>query len=138
VDSGFASNGYGDRSPVGYGLLSGLIVEVVITAVFVYIILGSTDDRAPKGFAPIAIGLGLTLVNLVAIPVTNCSANPTRSLGVAWFAGGGALAQVWLFIVAPVIGAAIAGATYALITGAPSADLGVAQNPELENSEQTA
>ncbi len=138
VDSGFASNGYGDRSPGGYGLVSGLIVEVVITAVFVFIILGSTDDRAPKGFAPIAIGLGLTLVNLVAIPVTNCSANPARSLGVAWFAGGGALAQVWLFIVAPIIGAAIAGATYALITGAPSADVGVAQNPELESIEQTA
>ena len=134
VDSGFASNGYGDRSPGGYGLVSGLIIEVVITAVFVYIILGSTDDRAPKGFAPIAIGLGLTLVNLVAIPVTNCSANPARSLGVAWFAGGGALAQLWLFIVAPIIGAAIAGATYALITGAPSADVGVAQNPELESS----
>jgi len=79
VESGFASNGYGDRSPGGYGLLSGLIIEIVITAVFVYIILGSTDDRAPKGLAPIAIGLGLTLVNLVAIPVTNCSANPARS-----------------------------------------------------------
>ena len=112
--------------------LAGLIIEIVITAVFVYVILGATDDRAPKGFAPIAIGLALTVVNLVAIPVTNCSANPARSLGVAWFAGGAALAQVWLFIVAPIIGAAIAGATYALITGAPSADVGVAQNPELE------
>jgi aquaporin Z len=138
VESGFASNGYGDRSPGGYGLLAGLIVEIVITAFFVYIILGSTDDRAPKGFAPIAIGLGLTLVNLVAIPITNCSANPARSLGVAWYAGGGALAQVWLFIVAPTIGAAIAGATYTIITGAPSADVGIAQNPELESHEQTA
>jgi aquaporin Z len=138
VESGFASNGYGDRSPGGYGLVAGLIIEIVITAVFVYIILGSTDDRAPKGFAPIAIGLGLTLVNLVAIPVTNCSANPARSLGVAWFAGGGALAQVWLFIVAPIIGAAIAGATYAIITGAPSADVGIAQNPELDAHEQAA
>jgi aquaporin Z len=118
--------------------VAGLIIEIVITAVFVYIILGSTDDRAPKGFAPIAIGLGLTLVNLVAIPVTNCSANPARSLGVAWFAGGGALAQVWLFIVAPIIGAAIAGATYAIITGAPSADVGIAQNPEFDAHEQTA
>ncbi len=138
IESGFASNGYGDRSPGGCGLLSGLIIEVVITAVFVYIILGSTDDRAPKGFAPIAIGLGLTLVNLVAIAVTNCSANPARSFGVAWFAGGGALAQVWLFIVAPIIGAALAGTMYAIITGAPSADVGVAQNPELESQEQTA
>jgi aquaporin Z len=133
VESGFASNGYGDRSPGGYGLLSGLIVEIVITAVFVYIILGSTDDRAPKGLAPVAIGLGLTLVNLVAIPVTNCSANPARSLGVAWFAGPAALGQVWLFFVAPIIGAAIAGATYTIITGAPSADVGVAQNPEVES-----
>ena len=133
VESGFASNGYGDRSPGGYGLVAGLIIEIVITAVFVYVILGATDDRAPKGFAPIAIGLALTVVNLVAIPVTNCSANPARSLGVAWFAGTAALAQMWLFIVAPIIGAAIAGATYALITGAPSVDVGVAQNPELES-----
>jgi aquaporin Z len=133
VEGGFATNGYGDRSPGGYGLVAGLIVEIVITAVFVYIILGATDDRAPKNFAPIAIGLGLTLVNLVAIPVTNCSANPARSLGVVWFAGGAAIAQVWLFIVGPIIGAAIAGATYALITGAPSAEVGVAQNPELES-----
>jgi len=138
VASGFASNGYGDRSPGGYGLVSGLIIEIVITAVFVYVILGATDDRAPKGFAPIAIGLGLTVINLVAIPVTNCSANPARSLGVAWFAGGGALSQMWLFIVAPTVGAAIAGATYALITGAPSTDIGVAQNPELEESKRTA
>jgi aquaporin Z len=138
VESGFATNGYGDRSPGGYGLVAGLIVEIVITAVFVYIILGSTDDRAPKNFAPIAIGLGLTLVNLVAIPVTNCSANPARSLGVVWFAGGAAIAQVWLFIVAPIIGAAIAGATYAILTGAPSADEGVAQSPELEGSQRTA
>ena len=134
VESGFASNGYGDRSPGGYGLVAGLIIEIVITAIFVYVILGSTDDRAPKGLAPVAIGLALTLINLVAIPVTNCSANPARSLGVAWFAGSAALAQVWLFIVAPIIGAAIAGATYAIITGAPSAAVGVAQNPELEES----
>jgi aquaporin Z len=134
VESGFASNGYGDRSPGGYGLLSGLIIEIVITAVFVYIILGATDDRAPKGLAPIAIGLGLTVINLVAIPVTNCSANPVRSLGVAWFAGAAALGQMWLFIVGPIIGAAIAGATYKMITGAPSADVGVAQNPELEDA----
>lgn len=131
VESGFASNGYGDRSPGGYGLLAALVVEIVLTAVFLYIILGATDDRAPKGFAPIAIGLGLTLIHLVSIPVTNTSVNPARSLGVAWFAGGGALAQVWLFIVAPIVGAAIAGATYAVITGAQlnAADEGIANNP---------
>ena len=87
VESGFATNGYGDRSPGGYGLLACLVIEVVLTAFFLYIILGATDDRAPKGFAPIAIGLGLTLIHLVSIPVTNTSVNPARSLGVAWFAG---------------------------------------------------
>ena len=92
-----------------------------MTAVFVYIILGATDDRAPKGFAPIAIGLGLTIIHLASIPVTNTSVNPARSLGVAWFAGAAALSQVWLFIVAPILGAAIAGATYAAITGANGA-----------------
>lgn len=130
--SGFASNGFGDRSPGKYGLGAALLVEVVLTAVFLYIILGATDDRAPKGFAPIAIGLGLTLIHLVSIPVTNTSVNPARSLGVAWFAGGPALAQVWLFIVAPVIGAVIAGATYAAITGAnrvDEVDAGIANNP---------
>jgi aquaporin Z len=132
VESGFASNGYGDRSPGGYGLVAGLIIEIVITAVFVYVILGATDDRAPKGLAPIAIGLGLTVVILVAIPVTNASVNPARSLGVAWFAGAAALGQMWLFIVAPITGAVIAGASYALITGAPSAAVGVANNPAPE------
>ncbi len=130
VESGFASNGYGERSPGGYGLVAALITEIVLTAVFLYIILGATDDRAPKGFAPIAIGLGLTVVHLVGIPVTNLSVNPARSLGVAWFAGAGALAQVWLFIVAPIIGAAIAGLSYAAITGAhEKVDEGVANNP---------
>jgi aquaporin Z len=129
VESGFASNGYGDRSPGGYGLVAGLIIEIVITAIFVYIILGATDDRAPRGLAPIAIGLGLTVVILVAIPVTNASVNPARSLGVAWFAGTAALSQMWLFIVAPITGAVIAGASYGLITGAPSAAVGVANNP---------
>jgi aquaporin Z len=131
VESGFASNGYGDRSPGEYGLLAALIAEVVLTAIFLYIILGATDDRAPKGFAPIAIGLALTVIHLVSIPVTNTSVNPARSLGVAWFAGGGALAQVWLFIVAPIIGAAIAGISYAAITGANrrAADEGIANNP---------
>ncbi|MGW5192643.1 aquaporin Z [Kribbella sp. NPDC004138] len=131
--SGFASNGYGDRSPGGYSLLACLIVEVVLTAFFLYVILGATDDRAPKGFAPIAIGLALTLIHLVGIPVTNTSVNPARSLGVAWFAGGDALGQVWLFILAPIAGAAIAGISYAAITGARGAeaevDAGVANNP---------
>lgn len=132
VESGFATNGYGDRSPDGYGLLAGLVIEIVLTAVFLYVILGATDARAPKGFAGIAIGLTLTLIHLVSIPVTNTSVNPARSLGVAWFAGGGALSQVWLFIVAPLIGAAIAGATYAVITAAKfPLDEGVANNPEV-------
>ncbi len=134
VESGFASNGYGERSPGGYGLLAALIAEVVLTAIFLYIILGATDDRAPKGFAPIAIGLGLTLIHLVSIPVTNTSVNPARSLGVAWFAGGPALSQVWLFIVAPIIGAAIAGLSYAAITGASGPDVvdeGIANNPDV-------
>ncbi len=134
TESGFASNGYGERSPGGYGLVAALVAEIVLTAVFLYIILGATDDRAPKGFAPIAIGLGLTLIHLVSIPVTNTSVNPARSLGVAWFAGGDALSQVWLFILAPVIGADVAGASYALITGAdePGAvDEGIANNPDI-------
>ena len=130
VESGFASNGYGDRSPDGYSLVAALITEIVLTAIFLYIILGATDDRAPKGFAPIAIGLGLTLIHLVSIPVTNTSVNPARSIGVAWFAGGPAIAQLWLFIVAPIIGAAIAGISYAKFTGenAPI-DVGIANNP---------
>jgi len=115
--SGFASNGYGQRSPGHYSLLACLIAEIVLTAMFVFIILGATDERAPKGFAPLAIGLGLTLIHLVGIPVDNTSVNPARSIGVAWFAGAAAIKQLWLFILAPVIGAVIAGATYAAITG---------------------
>lgn len=118
VESGFATNGFGELSPNGYGLVACLVIEVVLTAIFVYVILGATDDRAPKGFAGLAIGLALTLIHLISIPVTNTSVNPARSLGVAWFAGAGPLSQVWLFIVAPLIGAAIAGATYAVITAA--------------------
>jgi aquaporin Z len=131
VESGFASNGYGSRSPGGYGVVSALITEIVLTAVFLYVILGATDDRAPKGFAPLAIGLGLTVIHLVSIPVTNTSVNPARSLGVAWFAGGAALSQVWLFLLAPLVGAVVAGASYALITGADrnGVDEGVANNP---------
>lgn len=132
VESGFASNGYGDRSPGGYGLLAALTAEIVLTAVFLYIILGSTDDRGTKDFGPIAIGLGLTVIHLVSIPVTNTSVNPARSLGVGWFAGAGALSQVWLFILAPLIGAVIAGASYAWITGAETpraAEESVANHP---------
>ena len=111
-ESGFAANGYGEHSPGGYSLLSGLITEVVLTFVFLFIIMGATDKRAPQGFAPIAIGLGLTLVHLVGIPVTNLSVNPARSTGPALFVGGWALAQLWLFWVAPIVGAILAGWAY--------------------------
>ena len=113
--SGFATNGYGDRSPGGYSLLACLVIEVVLTAVFLLVILGVTDTRAPKGFAPIAIGLALTLIHLVSIPVTNTSVNPARSIGPALFAGGDAIAQLWLFIVAPIAGALIAGVAYGTV-----------------------
>ena len=116
--SGFATNGYGVHSPAGYGLGAALLTEIVLTAAFLYVILGATDDRTNKAFAPVAIGLALTLIHLISIPVTNTSVNPARSLGVAWYVGGPALAQVWLFIVAPVVGAVVAGASYGRITGA--------------------
>lgn len=117
VASGFASNGYGDRSPNGYSMVSALIAEIILTAIFLYVILGATDKRAPKGFAGLAIGLSLTLIHLVAIPITNTSVNPARSLGVAWFAGPEALGQVWLFILAPLVGAAIAGLSCHVLFG---------------------
>ncbi len=120
VASGFASNGYDDRSPMGYSLLACLVIEVLLTAVFLWVILGTTDLRAPKGFAPLAIGLALTLIHLISIPVTNTSVNPARSIGVGLFAGGDAIAQLWLFILAPAVGAAIAGATYKLMLDDPS------------------
>ncbi|MEO1106373.1 MAG: aquaporin Z [Pseudomonadota bacterium] len=104
---GFASNGYGDASPEGYSLMSALVIEIVLTAFFLLVILGATSSGAPAGFAPIAIGLCLTLIHLISIPVTNTSVNPARSTGVALFADGPALAQLWLFWVAPLIGAAI-------------------------------
>jgi aquaporin Z len=113
-----ASNGYGRHSPGGYGLGPALIVEVVLTFVFLIVILGSTDQRAPKGFAPIAIGLALTLIHLVAIPVTNTSVNPARSTGPALIAGGPALSQLWLFWLAPLAGGLLAGLVYPLISGA--------------------
>ena len=109
---GFASNGYGEHSPGGYSLVACLIDEVVMTFMFLIIILGATDERAPKGFAPLAIGLGLTLIHLISIPVTNTSVNPARSTGPALFVGDWALGQLWLFWVAPIAGALIAGAVY--------------------------
>jgi aquaporin Z len=112
VAGGFASNGYGEHSPGGYSLLSCIVAEIVLTFMFLIIILGATDKRAPQGFAPIAIGLGLTLIHLVGIPVTNLSVNPARSTGPAVFVGGWALAQLWLFWVAPIIGASLAGVAY--------------------------
>ncbi len=112
LSGGFASNGYGEHSPGGYTLLSCLVSEVVMTFMFLMIILGATDARAPKGFAPIAIGLGLTLIHLISIPVTNTSVNPARSTGPALFVGGWAVSQLWLFWVAPLLGAALAGVVY--------------------------
>lgn len=120
LSAGFASNGYGEHSPGGYSLFSALVAEVVLTFMFLMIILGSTDSRAPQGFAPIPIGLALTLIHLIGIPVTNLSVNPARSTGPAIFVGGWALAQLWLFWVAPIIGAAIAGIVYPAIAEEPS------------------
>ncbi len=116
---GFAANGYGEHSPGGYSLAAGLVAEVVLTFFFLLIILGATDSRAPQGFAPIAIGLGLTLIHLIGIPVTNLSVNPARSTGPAVFVGGWALHQLWLFWVAPLLGAALAGIVYPLMAGKP-------------------
>lgn len=112
---GFASNGYGEASPQGYSMMSALVIEIVLTAFFIVIILGATSDRAPAGFAPIAIGLGLTLIHLISIPVTNTSVNPARSTGVALFADGPALAQLWLFWVAPLVGGAIGAVIWKLM-----------------------
>ncbi|MCW2825440.1 MAG: porin [Aeromicrobium sp.] len=117
VKGSFGSNGYGDRSPGGYSLLAVFITEIVLTAFFLYVIFGATAKRAAAGFAGLSIGLALTLIHLISIPVDNTSVNPARSLGVAWFAGADALQQVWVFILAPVIGAAIAGFTHVLIVG---------------------
>jgi aquaporin Z len=118
--AGFASNGFGAHSPGGYSLPAALVCELVMTFMFLFIILGATDARAPAGFAPIAIGLGLTLIHLISIPVTNTSVNPARSTGPALFVGGWALAQLWLFWVAPLAGAALAGLAYRGIAGPPA------------------
>lgn len=112
---GFAANGYGEHSPGGYSLAAGLITEVVMTMMFLLIILGATDSRAAPGFAPLAIGLGLTLIHLISIPVTNTSVNPARSLGVAVYVGDWALAQLWLFWVAPIVGAVLGALVYRFI-----------------------
>jgi aquaporin Z len=116
---GFASNGYGLHSPGGYSLAACLTAEIVLTFMFLMIILGATDRRAPQGFAPVAIGLGLTLIHLIGIPVTNTSVNPARSTGPALFVGGWAVEQLWLFWLAPVVGAALAGLAYPMITKEP-------------------
>ena len=117
VASGFAANGYGEHSPGGYSLFAALVAEVVLTYIFLLVILGSTDSRAPAGFAGIAIGLALTLIHLISIPVTNTSVNPARSTGPALFVGGWALQQLWLFWIAPIIGALLAGLTYRWLGG---------------------
>ena len=112
VTAGFASNGYAEHSPGGYSLVAALVTEIVMTFMFLIIILGATDKRAPQGFAPIAIGLALTLIHLISIPVTNTSVNPARSTGVALFQGGWAVDQLWLFWLAPIVGAILAGVVY--------------------------
>ena len=115
---GLASNGYAEHSPGGFSLAAGITAEVVLTMMFLFIILGATDDRAPRGFAPLAIGLGLTLIHLIGIPVTNLSVNPARSTGPAVFVGGWALAQLWMFWVAPIAGAVIGALAYGVVGAA--------------------
>jgi aquaporin Z len=127
IHAGFASNGYGDHSPGGYSLLACIVSEIVLTAFFLIVIMGSTDRRAPKGFAPIAIGLCLTLIHLVGIPVDNLSVNPARSTGPAIFAGGWALQQLWVFWFAPLIGGAVGGGIYNTLFGEEA--LAAAQKP---------
>ena len=131
LSSGFASNGYAEHSPGGYSLIACFVAEVVLTFFFLMIIMGATDKRAPAGFAPIAIGLGLTLIHLIGIPVTNLSVNPARSTGPAIFVAGWATAQLWLFWVAPIIGGTVGGALYAAmfepaatVAEAPAVDKG--------------
>lgn len=119
LSTGFASNGYGDHSPGGYSLLAALVTEIVMTMMFLFVILGSTDERAPPGLAPIAIGLCLTLIHLISIPVTNTSVNPARSTGVALFVGDWALAQLWLFWIAPIVGAVVGAQLYRFVGGGP-------------------
>jgi len=122
VTAGFASNGYGEHSPGGYTMTAALITEVVMTMMFVLIIMGATDERAPAGFAPIAIGLGLTLIHLISIPVTNTSVNPARSTGVGVFVGDWAVSQLWLFWLAPIVGAVIGAQIYRFIASGSAED----------------
>ena len=122
IAGGLASNGYGAHSPGGYTMAAGLVTEIVMTFMFLFVILGATDARAPKGFAPIAIGLCLTLIHLISIPVTNTSVNPARSTGPAIFVGDWAVGQLWLFWVGPIIGAILAGAVYRWLGGDGSGD----------------
>jgi aquaporin Z len=135
LDAGFAANGFGEHSPGGYSLLAAFVAESVLTFFFLLVILGSTDSRAPAGFAPIAIGLGLTLIHLIGIPVTNLSVNPARSTGPALFVGGWALAQLWLFWLAPILGAAAAGLAYPALFGragvAPTSSGTPSERPKL-------
>ena len=120
VTAGFASNGFGEYSPGGYSMLACLVTEIVMTMMFLVIILGATDERAPDGFAAIAIGLGLTLIHLISIPVTNTSVNPARSTAVALYVGGPAVAQLWLFWIAPMVGAVLGAFVYRVIGGQKS------------------
>lgn len=120
VAAGFASNGFGEHSPGGYSFMAALVTEVVMTMMFLLVILGATDKRAPQGFAPLAIGLCLTLIHLISIPVTNTSVNPARSTGVAVYVGGWAVAQLWLFWIGPIVGALIGSAVYQLVGGEKS------------------
>lgn len=116
-DGGMATNGFGDHSPAGYALWSVILAEVLLTAMFLYVILGATSRRSTPAFAGLTIGLSLTLIHLISIPISNTSVNPARSLGVAWFGGADAIEQVWVFLLAPVLGAALAGVSHALIVG---------------------
>jgi len=134
VSKGFASNGYGVHSPGGYSLLAALVSEVVMTMFFLLIILGATDKRTPAGFAPIAIGLALTLIHLISIPVTNTSVNPARSTGVALFVGGWAIGQLWLFWVAPIMGALLGATTYHFIASEEAEDVRPVVAPEVFGS----
>jgi aquaporin Z len=141
LSGGFAANGYGDHSPANYSLVACLVTEAVLTFMFLIIILGATDVRAPQGVAPVAIGLGLTLIHLIGIPVTNLSVNPARSTGPALFVGGWALVQLWLFWVAPILGAAVAGVAYRVFEGrevlSRPASTGAIQEPHYRSTQGT-
>ncbi len=134
---GLAANGYDSASPGGYNMTAALVTEVVMTMVFLYIILGATDWRAAKGFGPLAIGLGLTLIHLISIPVTNTSVNPARSTGTAIFVGGLALKQLWLFWVAPIAGAVLAGVSYRFLTGSTGAETLAAEAQSISRATST-